>query len=270
MSDDFGTINVSRAERAREIEVMRQQYRRQREMLQQLIADAPTEHLASEYRRLIADIDGSLVKLDEMDGRPSGAFERPRPQAPRTEAGTRPLAMTPAYEVPPADTRRLILIVGAALAALAILAGLYWFATRDGEPEETVVESTAETTGTSGTVTDEGPVTPAPAPAAPAAALAALPETIDFGEVRKGTRAVRQLEVLNNGEQPLTVDVARSACRCLYYAHAPVVPPKAKETLTVTIDGARAARGELRETIKVSAKSDASVATTFDVTATVR
>ena len=57
MSDDFGTINVSRGERAREIEVLRQHYRQHREALVRMTSDAPTEHLAAEYQRLIVEID---------------------------------------------------------------------------------------------------------------------------------------------------------------------------------------------------------------------
>jgi hypothetical protein len=100
--------------------------------------------------------------------------------------------------------------------------------------------------------------------------LALSPDALDYGILRKGTRAVRQFEVTNGSDQPLTIQVARSACRCLFYAHAPVIPPKAKETVTVTVDGGRAKAGELRETIKVSAKSDPTIAATFDVNATVR
>ena len=63
---------------------------------------------------------------------------------------------------------------------------------------------------------------------------------------------------------------ARSACRCLYYEYVELVPPKGKETITVTVDGARAPAGALRETVKVTAKNDPAVATSFDVIATVR
>jgi hypothetical protein len=68
----------------------------------------------------------------------------------------------------------------------------------------------------------------------------------------------------------MTVVVSRSACRCLYYEHAPVVPPKARESLTVTIDGGKAKAGTVRETIQVSAKSDPTVNTSFEIVATVR
>ena len=66
MSEDFGTVNVRASARSREIEMIRQHYRAHRDTLGRLAAEAPTEHLAAEYSRLIADIDTSLRKLDEL------------------------------------------------------------------------------------------------------------------------------------------------------------------------------------------------------------
>ena len=88
--------------------------------------------------------------------------------------------------------------------------------------------------------------------------------------MRKGTRVTRQFEIANTTDEPISINVSRSACRCLYYEHAPVIPPKAKESVTVTVDGAKAKAGTLHETLKVTAKSDASVGTSFDVIATVQ
>jgi hypothetical protein len=48
------------------------------------------------------------------------------------------------------------------------------------------------------------------------------------------------------------------------------VPPKAKDSITVTVDGGKAKAGTLRETIKVTSKADAATGTSFDVIATVR
>ncbi|HKO55225.1 MAG TPA: hypothetical protein VJ276_05060, partial [Thermoanaerobaculia bacterium] len=67
MSDEFGTVNVRRGDRAREIEVIRQHYRAHRDALAKMMSDAPTEHLAAEYQRLLHDIDASLAKLDELE-----------------------------------------------------------------------------------------------------------------------------------------------------------------------------------------------------------
>lgn len=274
MSDDFGTVNVTRGERAREIEVLRAHYRRHREMLEKLIADAPTEHLATEYRALIHDIDSSLVKLDEIEGRGSGTLPVPPPRA-KTDAGTRPLVTTPAaddaetydYTQSDSDSRsRLFLIVGAALVALAAIGWLIWRASSDRSKPGTVVEQTTDTVATTIAEDTGGTI----APATPPSSLAVAPAGIDFGTILKGTRATRQVEVSNNGDQPVTIEVARSACRCLYYEYNGLIPPKAKETVTMTVDGAKAKAGPLRESIKISAKSDPTIATTVDLTATIR
>ena len=50
MSDDFGTVNVRRGERSREIEVLREHYRTHRDALGRMAAEAPTQHLTAEYQ----------------------------------------------------------------------------------------------------------------------------------------------------------------------------------------------------------------------------
>src|SRR6476659_7767329 len=95
MSNDFGTVSVPRRDRAREIEVLRQQYRKHRESLNALAADAPSEHLATEYARLIKEIDTALGKLAELEGR------TPLDTQPvRTEPGSRPLVTPPGMIMP--------------------------------------------------------------------------------------------------------------------------------------------------------------------------
>jgi hypothetical protein len=296
-SDDFGTINVRRGERAREIEVLRQHYRQHRDALQRMNLDAPTEHLASEYTRLVAEIDRALGKLDELEGitsapptappaheptRPHGdplAAQRPRSTEPPTEPGLRPLATPPrdpiadAPTIPPGEVEpasRLPLIIGAALLALALIGWLIWRASRD-RGTDTIVEErpAAVATGTTDTgVTAED--TDTIAAAGTPTGLTVAPAAHDYGVIRKGTRATRQYEISNTTEEPITIQVARSTCRCLFYEHAPVIPPKAKESLTVTIDGARAKAGELREQLRVASKADAAIGTTINVNATVR
>lgn len=289
MSDDFGTINVRRGERAREIEVLRQHYRHHREALTKMIADAPTEHLAGEYQRLVAEIDRSLFKLDELEGIvppvpavPQATQHEPakphgdplRAQAP--DPGAMPLTANPSFgdetspgiDLPPGEEvprSRLALIAIAAILALALVGWLIWRAS-SGREEGPIVEDTS-----AAPIATDSDVAPAETvPPAAASALTVKPLAHDFGTIRKGTRATRQFEISNDTDEPLTIQVARSTCRCLFYEHAPVIPPKAKEALTVTVDGARAKAGELRETIKVTSKSDPSVATSFDVIATIR
>jgi hypothetical protein len=285
MSDDFGTINLRRGERAREIEVLRQHYRQHREALARMIADAPTEHLATEYQRLIGEIDRALSKLHELEGGASAPPPMPAaapPPSRTTEPGQRPLA-TPTVvndelADPPAipaseyaePRSRLPLIIGAALVALAIIGWLIWRAS-DRNGETAIVEETtaAATTDTSDAGTSTSDATIEPAATVPSE-LAVVPVSHDYGTIRKGTRATRQYELTNSTDEPMSINVARSTCRCLFYEHAPVIPPKAKENLTVTVDGARAKAGTLREQIRITSKADAATGVTIDVNATIQ
>lgn len=258
---DFETVNLKRG--AREIELLRAHYRRHRVKLDELIADAPTEVLAREYRALIQEIDNALFKLDEIEAHGSGAVA-----AAASSPGLHPLVTPTAPQVEEVDTdarSRLVLIAVAAVIALAAIAWFIWRASSDRRAEPAVVEQTTATAPD--TVTEEPPVTPAPPVAS---VLSVSPNASNYGEIRKGTRATRQFEVTNGGDEPMSIAVARSACRCLYYEYNELVPPKGKETVTVTVDGAKAKAGELRETVKVTSKKDPSIATTFDVTATIR
>ncbi|HYR27822.1 MAG TPA: DUF1573 domain-containing protein [Thermoanaerobaculia bacterium] len=302
MSDDFGTVSAKRGDRGREIEALRARYRRHRDALMGLVSDAPTELIAADYRRVIADIDVAMARLNEAElpvaapppppplpthpARRGMELEEPPPRL-KTEPGMRPLVTTTAAEPDPDETitygsdmsdsrSRLALIAVAAILALAAIAYLIWKASdRPGsETTTTVAEETVTSGDTTATLAEDGPVTPEDTtgarPAAGARPITVTPDSIDYGIVQKGTRVTRQYEIVNNGDEPISPQVSRSTCRCLYYEHAPVVPPKAKETLTVTIDGAKAKAGPLLESIRVSAKSDPSIVATFDVTATVR
>src|SRR5205823_279661 len=66
--------------------------------LGRMIADAPTEQLAAEYQRLIASIDESLRKLDEVEGRPTTQPGARAVPSSMTSPGTRPLAADPVTE----------------------------------------------------------------------------------------------------------------------------------------------------------------------------
>jgi hypothetical protein len=269
MADEFQTVSAKRGE------ALRTGYRRHREALMNLVSDAPTELLAAHYRRVIADIDIALAKIEGADVPPAQSVPPPpiRASSPRaTDAGTRPLVTSSIdhdstisdYGSDASDSRaRLFLIAVAAILALGAIGWLIWRAS-DKTKTGTVVEQPSATTTTG----DETPVTPiAPAAGRP---LVVTPDSVDYGIVRKGTRVTRQYEIVNNSDEPLSPQVSRSTCRCLYYEHAPVIPPKAKESLTVTIDGAKAKVGPLLESIRITSKSEPSIVTTFDVTATVR
>jgi len=254
MSDDFGTVSVRRGDRGREIETLRQQYRQHREALAQMASEAPTEHLATEYQRLIHDIDAAIAKLNEIEGHPAERTLVTTPEAPPIEA---PAA--------PANASRLMLIVVAGVVVLAIIAYLIYRASGDRKGPTAITESTT----TTAPATIE-PVTPAPATVATATVIAASPAVVDYGTIRKGTRATRQVEIANDSGEPMAIKVARSTCKCLFYEYKDTIAPKKKETITVTVDGARAKAGTLQETIDVTSKKDPSVATSFQVSATIK
>lgn len=273
MAEEFGTINVRRGDRTREIEIIRQQYRKHREALAGLVADAPTDSLATEYQRLIRGIDGSMAKLDELEARPSTAPARDRiPQDTqpviRTEPGSRQLVGglvddTPDTESPP-QTSRMAAILLAGLLVLGLIGGLMWWASRDERPSTPILTAQTDTAAVPETA---APVTPVPEPAT---ALRIEPGTQDFGAIRKGTRAVREFEMTNTGDAPISVQVQRSACRCLYYSYSGTLAPGKKETLTVTLDAAKAKAGAVDETLAVTAKGDPSITASIHVIATIR
>jgi hypothetical protein len=280
MSDDFGTVNVNRGQRAREIEVMRAHYRRHREALVSMAADAPTETLATAYQRLIHDIDLSLTKLDDLEGRGTGTIPLATPPpVPPTAPGDQPIAHTmygddepthtgyvPPYDAPSgAGKSRLAILLIAGLLVLGAIGWLVWRGSSDRKPDGVVVD-TADTTDTA-PIPDPDTTTTA---AAIASELGMTPAVQNYGTIRKGTRATRQFEISNRTDAPITVSVGRSTCRCLFYEYVELVPPKGKESITVTIDGARAKAGELRETVKVTSKKNPAVSTTFNVEAEIR
>jgi hypothetical protein len=152
---------------------------------------------------------------------------------------------------------------------LAAIAWLIWRASSDRTKPPII--STTTTTTAPITETTPPTTTTAPPPVETSVdELTVTPQSHDYGAIRKGTRATRQYEVANSGSEPITIVVARSSCRCLYYEHASVIAPKGKETITVTIDGAKAKAGELHETVKVSSKADPKIVTSFDVNATIQ
>ncbi|MGA8808653.1 MAG: DUF1573 domain-containing protein [Thermoanaerobaculia bacterium] len=291
MSDDFGTVSVKRGDRAREIEVLRQHYRTHRETLVRMVPDAPTEQLAAEYQRLVASIDASLRKLDELEGKgtASGTVAVPNPsynetQRMGTAPGNRPLVSSGVSSEPvtdhgianydvPADRpsnngSRMLLMMLIAVAVLGVIGWLIWRASSDKKTTTPqVIEQPPSTTSPDTAATST--VTPA-APAA--ASIRIAPEVADYGTIRKGTRAVRQFEITNTSSTPLSIAVARSTCRCLYYEYdtKAKLAPKAKEALTVTIDGARAKAGALNESIAVSSKDDPSATGTIGVRAVIK
>ncbi len=158
---------------------------------------------------------------------------------------------------------RIAIIVVAGIVVLAIIGWLIWRASSERKPVTPVVEQPMTTTNAA----PPPAVTPAPARVA---ALSATPAAADYGVIQKGTRAVRQFEISNIADTPVDIEVARSACRCLFYDYNAKLPAKGKASITVTIDGARAKPGPLQETVTVQAKKDPAMKATFEVRATIR
>jgi hypothetical protein len=266
MSDDFGTVNIRPGGQEREIEALRQQ-----------------------FQRLRGDVDAALRRLDAMTAQPSGATapgNRPLVTPPVTPPLTplvTPIAEpvtdhgTGTYAAPerevaaaPSGAGRLLLMGLIGLAVLAGIGWLIWRASNDRKAKTPqVVEQPATTPATTGTDT-VAPAATAPEPAAAASSIAIAPAVADYGTIRKGTRAVRQFVVTNSGRTPITIQIARSSCRCLYYDYVAKLTPKKKETVTVTVDGARAKAGALEENIAVSSKEDPNATGTLGVRAVIQ
>ena len=281
MSDDFGTMNIKRGDRTRELEVLRQHYNVHRDTLTRMVPDAPTEHLATEYRRLVADIDASIRKLDELGGKApaatAAAFSETQKMG--TSPGNRPLVSPEpvtdhgitSYDSNPAgspsnNSSRVLLMFVIALAVLGGIGWLIWHASSGHKAAPVqVIERPATTTNAD---TAAGAITPLPV----ASSIKIAPEVADYGVIRKGTRAVRQFEITNTTATPLSFIVARSTCRCLYYEYntKAKLPPKGKEALTVTVDGARAKAGTLEERIAVTSKDDPNATGTIGVRAMIK
>ena len=285
MPEEFGTVNLKQGAQTREIEMLRRHYRAHRDNLTRMMTDAPTEHLATEYQRLITEIDLAVRKIDEIEGRPgtspgtaptlTDADPMPKPV---TGAGTRPLVRTgespigTTSYVPPQATgaqSRVTMILIAGVVVLGIIGWLIWRASSERKPSAApVVEQPI-------TSTNNAPlpaVTPAPmpAPVPVSQSLQVSPAAADYGTIRRGTRAVRQFTVTNTSNAPIDIVVARSTCRCLYYDYNTKLPPKGQETITITIDGARAKVGTLQEQVEVHAKRDPSIAAAMTVRATIQ
>jgi hypothetical protein len=272
-TEDFGTVNVKRGDRAREIEILRQNYRSHRDALLQMAREAPSEQLAGEYQRLIRSIEASLAKLNELERGVSGPVSedtQPIIEKPREPGvGSRELAATPADSPLPTHNSRVAMILVAGLIVLGLIGALIWYASRDrGKVKPVTTETTAVVNDTATPTTSTAPQPVAPAPGT--GSLTVAPAIADYGTIRKGTRAVRQVDITNTTDKQLDYTVSRSQCRCLYYEYSGKLAPKKKETLSITVDGAKAKAGALSETITVAARKDPSVTTSFQVAANIK
>jgi hypothetical protein len=264
---------------SREIQALRRRYAEHRDALARLAADAPTERLAQGYARLRAEIDAAIAKIDEIErGAPSAASPTPYIPAP-IEPITQPHRAAPELQVdqellrPEPETmyeeptpRRPIPPVVIVVALLALLALLGFFAWRytGGQDGPTIVEETGTSPAAASTTAPE------PTPViARAEVLSAAPAAFDYGVVRKGTRKSQRFSLTNNSAAPLNITVSRSQCRCLWFDHPKTVPANGKATLTVTIDGGRAAAGAISEVVEITSAGNVDVNTAIDLRATV-
>jgi hypothetical protein len=239
----------------REIDVLRRRYADHRSTLERLAADAPTEHLARRYRQLIGELEASMARIAEL--------EMGGPDEPHSEAldDHDPRWSETATAVPPDEegSRRALPTILIALATLfiaGVLGLLAWNWIRGGEPEPTAIVESSER---------EPAFEPDPLPQDPI--LSATPDQQSYGELRRGTRAVRQFEIANNTDETLPITVLRSDCRCLWFEYADTIPPRGTTTLTVTVDGAKAPVGTLRETVQIVSKTDPPVTIAVEVVA---
>ena len=258
MADDFGTVS---ARRAKEIELLR----KHRESLV----------------KMLADVDAQLRDLGEITSPiiPATPPHPARRAAEDDSLGSRPILNTAStWEEPdpasaqPGGGMRILLILGAAVLAFALIGWLIWRASSDRPAADATIEETttpAETATAATAAAEPEPGTIAPVERPAVVGMSVTPRAHDYGLVRKGTRATRQFQFRNDSEEPVTIAVSRSQCRCLYYEYEGLVPPKATETITVTVDGAKAKAGTLRETLRITPKGGGA-GTSFDVIATVR
>lgn len=285
MSDDLNTINANRAKVfGREVEALRKRYLQHRETLGRLTADAPTEHLAHEYARLQRDIDSAMAKLDELErgSSPDVTTERaplpspPPPPRPLTQPSSVPTAgerrawqttpIAPTPEPEPASNGSGLLTIGivaAGIVVLGVIILLVWYFLSTEKPPEALRDKPA--VSTTPVITE----TQAPPPPVQAVPLSVTPADFNYGTIRKGTRATHQFTLANGTDTPITIATSRSTCRCLWFKHAPSIPPHGTTSLTVTVDGGRAKKGPVDEQVQVSAKGSAQTTATIHVVANV-
>ncbi|HEY8130559.1 MAG TPA: hypothetical protein VII12_01595, partial [Thermoanaerobaculia bacterium] len=235
MPEEFGTVNLKQGAQTREIELLRRHYRTHRDSLARMISDAPTEHLASEYQRLISEIDMAVRKLDELEGKPATSTASPSDAdtspSIKTGPGTRPLIRTGESAPPPMGgayrplapstgvQSRVAMIVIAGVVVLAIIGWLIWRASSERRAAAPVLEQQPVTS-----TNNAPPPAVTPAPIAAAVVLKVAPAVADYGTIRKGTRAVRQFQVTNLSDGIVEIEVPRSNCRCLFYDYNSKLP----------------------------------------------
>ena len=261
-----------------ELEETRRRYIEHQNILTRLRESAPKEELAKKYDAIYADIEREIIRLEDLKhGRapepsspaplaPPVAGSKPKPPAAPQPWDTIRAGAQPVHTPPPDSGKRMFLIAATAVVILALLGLLFW---RYDRSRDSAADASTETVSTA---TDATTVTEEASPQAPpvaAAFLAVEPAARDYGLVKKGTRVVRTFELRNETEGPLTPAIARSKCRCLWFDYPKSIPAGGKAALAISVDGAKAQKGRLQETIEISAKEAAGETATIDIEAVV-
>lgn len=276
MPEDWNTINLSREQAVgREIEHLRARYLQHMATLEKLITEAPTDHLAGEYERVRQEVELSLHKLNELEsGIPVARPAIPKSAVPAASAGTSAKPKRPEDDPFYQTNPSVLLQRDSPLRALAIvligflvlsLSGYFFWRYLQGRPGG---RSDARTSTASSSAPEETATLQEMAPVA-STGFTISPPSQDFGRIRRGTRATRQFELTNNTDAEIPLAVSRSNCKCLWFEYVPL-PPGGTTTLTVTIDATRAPKGTLRETVRVSSKTDPKVSENLEVTAVIQ
>ena len=283
MDKDWSTINVQSDQVFGRDEETRQRLLHHREALTSLIQSAPTEELARRYSDLRSEIQQSIQRIDDQSragaGAASSAAASPPDAAsarPGSWTNTRPyepevgLPAT-ATEAAPQNNRAIILLlVGlVALSAFGLLGWRYLRRQDGGKAGEPAAASTTTESTADSRIVETPHAASTDRAAVAADGLLVTPANLSFGKVRKGTRIVKKFQIANNSSEPLTISAGRSQCHCLWFQFASKVPAGSKVPLSVTLDGARAKKGAVNETITMSSKEHPDEKSTFGVTANV-
>lgn len=265
MSDEWNTVNMKSGKGGvlREIEVLRKQYADHRSTLERLAEDAPTENLAKRYRELVRELEDSMARIADLEmGVASGSSEipsdderfEPEPYRGREEPRDRESSS-------PGGLRTLFIVL-AGIFMIAVLGLLLWNWAFDGADSIDAPDRIAENETVA-------PPLPEPPPVEAEPELEVTPTVQEYGALRRGARAARQFEVVNNTDATLPIQVERSDCRCLWFEYADTIPPRGTTTLTVTVDGAKAPVGALRETVRIATRTEPPMTTTLEVRAAI-
>lgn len=286
MDKDWSTINVQRDQVfGRDSDEMRQRLAQHHETLTSLIQSAPTEELVRRYSDVRMEVEKSIQRLDELSrsgaGASSSAYTPPPPGAATARPGTwtntgpmEPAAIPGSAVASPTgqNNRTLILLLlgVVALAALGMLGWRYLKHRGNGKVVETAASSSTDTAREGDSRIVDAPRTaPVDGAATGVGGLRIKPASQDFGKVRKGTRIVKKVQIVNDSSETLTVSAGRSQCHCLWFQFTSKVPAGGKVTMSVTLDGARAKKGSVRETITLTSKEHPEEKSTLGVTAQV-